>query len=437
MTEPARHAVRWAERENARRHAAYRRAHEAWASDDAVLAGFADRVRSGPSGEAPPGVVLKRGEHLVQVLSGIRLVECARTPGHYVRGYAGFSYRVTKNLRYSMGGSRGTYVPGPEVLKVKDSGVAVVTTQRVVFQGGLKTREWAFGKLVGYAHDETSPYTALHVTNRQNVSGLLYEPAAAPYVHFALALALAAFQGETAPLLAALEAERAAHAAARPVPPPVVTPEDAPGRPVLHALRVAYIGRPGHSLARKVTQGVIVGTLTLGALGAVLPEPPAEKAASRTVAAESAPPAVVTTPSAEPTPEPTAEPAVAAPPPTTAPAPRPTTAPPAPRPTTARPAARPTRAQVVVRATTRPPAPKPAVSTCGAAANPWGYNHCGRGSYISSPPSSFCSYFDCIPSFWESTNGYVMRCDDGMYSHSGGRQGSCSHHGGNDEPLYG
>jgi hypothetical protein len=102
---------------------------------------------------------------------------------------------------------------------------------------------------------------------------------------------------------------------------------------------------------------------------------------------------------------------------------------------------RPTTAKPVARVTTAPPkkavAPPVAASTCGAPSNPWGYNFCGRGSYISSPPSSFCSYFDCIPSFWESTNGYVMQCDDGMYSHSGGRSGSCSHHGGNNRALYG
>jgi hypothetical protein len=90
---------------------------------------------------------------------------------------------------------------------------------------------------------------------------------------------------------------------------------------------------------------------------------------------------------------------------------------------------------VATRTTT---APKPvARSTCGAAANPWGYNFCGRGSYINDPPGSFCDYFDCIPSFWDSTAGYVMQCSDLTYSHSGGRSGSCSHHGGNYRALTG
>ncbi|SRR5216684_7452748 len=83
---------------------------------------------------------------------------------------------------------------------------------------------------------------------------------------------------------------------------------------------------------------------------------------------------------------------------------------------------------------TPPPPPQPP-NTCGAPSNPWGYNFCG-GSLIRSPPSNFCSYFNCIPSFWKSTLGYVDECNDGTYSHSGGRQGACSYHGGEMRPLY-
>jgi hypothetical protein len=77
-----------------------------------------------------------------------------------------------------------------------------------------------------------------------------------------------------------------------------------------------------------------------------------------------------------------------------------------------------------------------AADTCGAPANPWGYNFClGGGNVITAPPSNFCSYFPCIPSFWIYTNGYVEECQDGMYSHSGGQPGSCSYHGGNWRAL--
>ncbi len=83
--------------------------------------------------------------------------------------------------------------------------------------------------------------------------------------------------------------------------------------------------------------------------------------------------------------------------------------------------------------------PAPAQPTCdtgGAPSNPWCYTFANTGKLIYSPPSNFCGYFNCIPSFWQSTNGYVDECVDGTYSHSGGVQGACSHHQGEKRPLY-
>jgi hypothetical protein len=48
----------------------------------------------------------------------------------------------------------------------------------------------------------------------------------------------------------------------------------------------------------------------------------------------------------------------------------------------------------------------------------------GRGK-----AASFCDTHDCIASFSEGT-GSIVRCVDGKWSHSGGRPGACSHHGG-------
>ena len=66
--------------------------------------------------------------------------------------------------------------------------------------------------------------------------------------------------------------------------------------------------------------------------------------------------------------------------------------------------------------------------------NPWGYDF-NPGNLIYSPPSAFCSYFSCIGNF-PYGKGYVEECQDGMYSKSGGRSGSCSYHGGDLRPLY-
>ena len=108
-------------------------------------------------------------------------------------------------------------------------------------------------------------------------------------------------------------------------------------------------------------------------------------------------------------------------PPTQAPTtPAPTTPPPPPTPPPA-----PTK-------TVAPP--PPTANTCGAPANPWGYNFCS-GGFITAPPSNFCSYFNCIASF-SNGRGYVMECGDLTFGKSGGISGSCSGHGGNYRALY-
>jgi hypothetical protein len=75
------------------------------------------------------------------------------------------------------------------------------------------------------------------------------------------------------------------------------------------------------------------------------------------------------------------------------------------------------------------------VSLCGAPSNPYSYNYCGRGARITNPKPDICLYFDCIPAFGDGV-GYMIECQDGMVSMSGGRRGSCSHHGGNRRTVY-
>lgn len=121
--------------------------------------------------------------------------------------------------------------------------------------------------------------------------------------------------------------------------------------------------------------------------------------------------------------------------PTHTPTPKPThTATPTPKPT---PTATPTPTDTPAPTDTPTPdptdTPTPAQTT-GVNGNPWGYDFV-PGNYILQPPAEFCSYFSCIKSFWGGS-GYVVECNDGMYSRSGGRTGSCSLHKGEMRPLY-
>jgi hypothetical protein len=51
------------------------------------------------------------------------------------------------------------------------------------------------------------------------------------------------------------------------------------------------------------------------------------------------------------------------------------------------------------------------------------------GTPQASTPPGFCTTHRCIPSFYEG-RGTIVQCADGQWSHSGGRPGVCSRHGG-------
>ena len=79
------------------------------------------------------------------------------------------------------------------------------------------------------------------------------------------------------------------------------------------------------------------------------------------------------------------------------------------------------------------PVPPPPVT--GVNGNPWGYDF-NPGNLIYSPNSGFCSYFNCVSTFWTATNGYVAECGNGKYTHSDGVKGACSKDSGVSQILY-
>ena len=81
---------------------------------------------------------------------------------------------------------------------VIDTGVASITTERVVFQGGKYTRDWEFAKLIGVIHYSDHPASAIQVSNREKTSGLVYPGASSPEpVRLAVTVAIAIFHGES------------------------------------------------------------------------------------------------------------------------------------------------------------------------------------------------------------------------------------------------
>ncbi len=154
---------------------------------------------------------------------------------------------------------------------------------------------------------------------------------------------------------------------------------------------------------------------------ALTPVPTSSAVASEAVVPTTPPPSVP--PVAAPAPLPLAP--TAATPHTAPPAPAVTTRAAAPQHTITPGAAAPPAAAPPAAA----PAPAAPAKFCGAPVNPYGYNYCGRGSDVYSPPADICNYFSCIANFGNGT-GYMEECQDSTVSMSGGRRGACSHHGG-------
>ncbi|GAA0403483.1 hypothetical protein AB0875_09565 [Micromonospora gifhornensis] len=409
---------------------------DAWAQRDNDLVNMrAAATNYRPLPHAPAGVLidLRRGELVYHTVPAAQMIEAPQ--------FASLP-AVTPELAASPAVALGR--PLPEGFRTMDAGTVVVTDRRVVFLGSRGKREWSYAKLVGLLHDGNSPYTLMHVVNRQRISGLYLPSASAPGFRFNLALALADARQQRPALIAQLDGMLAQHRHARPPQPALVTAANAPVTArvpggvfsiavvLLFALCAfgGLIQAVSDSTARRVADVSALPDISTapgpsssaGGVG----ENPTPPTAGPTVLATSA----VPTGEVESTAAGTNKASVS---PTSPriPSPKPTTARPAPTSSAPRPA--PTSASPKPKPTTKAPTPKK-VDLCGAPQNPYGYNFCG-GSRIYSPAAGVCSYFSCINNF-SNGKGYMIECNDGMVSMSGGRPGSCSYHGGNRRTVY-
>jgi hypothetical protein len=406
--------IRWAQRENSRREQTYLAAIDAWGRRGADLRArwqAATSFAGLPDNGSLP-VALRRGERIYLTLAGVQSVEAP-----HITALPALTWAEPSDA------AAGPVPPG---IRVRDHGTAVITNRRLLFLGPATNREWAYDKLTGRLDDPTAPMTLLHVSNRKLASGIVVQPAAAAGFRFNLQLAIADAAGQRSGLVAGLDQSIRDHERLRPAPPMLAEPGQAPARFAWSPLRV-------------IAAGVAVFALLICVVGVFAPSPkvkPATRAdplAATGTSASRPAVAVATTRAPATSPTPTAlSPTVLAPsalsPSALSPSARPPTV--AAKPRTAHPATtRPSH-----KPTAKPsPKPKP-LDFCGAPANPLGYTFCG-GSLIRSPDPAVCDYFDCIAYFWHGV-GYMEQCSDGTVSMSGGRQGSCSHHGGDRRPVY-
>lgn len=198
-----------------------------------------------------------------------------------------------------------------------------------------------------------------------------------------------------------------------------------PVRPLPHQRFRAWFGRrkPVTKIGLGCLSLFVIGSFCLfsAAVGAAAKQPLPQPTPIAHVAAVklAATPTPKPTPTAKPTPKPTATP-------------KPTPVPPTPTPIPPTPTLVPTQ----------PPAPAPtqppAAPTCaGTTVDGTCYStDASSGSLVYSPAADFCDYFSCVTTFWKDTNGYVVECNNGEYSHSGGVSGACSRDGGIAAAVY-
>jgi hypothetical protein len=100
--------------------------------------------------------------------------EAGRGAGQFVGASQGLSIPVVAGIRYRVGATRGTYVSGDPIQKYGEIGDVVLTTDRVLFNGMINTKEWAFAKWNGAAASDDETDYIFNVSNRQKTSGVLF-----------------------------------------------------------------------------------------------------------------------------------------------------------------------------------------------------------------------------------------------------------------------
>jgi len=98
-------------------------------------------------GAAPPyHILVKPGEEVLVEAPVSMLKEVADRA--WQGGFSGFSFPITRGVRYRVGQTRGHMQQVGTKLIVTDAGVLSVTSTRIVFSGKTSTREIPYAKLV-------------------------------------------------------------------------------------------------------------------------------------------------------------------------------------------------------------------------------------------------------------------------------------------------
>ena len=176
--------------------------HGAWKDDSDSLSHLIEVFTAASKGEdsVPNSLMQKPGEVTLWSATAI-FHEAGRTPTRYAGTSTGFSIPVVAGIRFRVGAMQGQAIPGDELQMDKDQGVVMLTSERLIFTGPVKTQEWDFDKLLQVSCSEDQADYFINVSGRQKTSGVRFDPQTGRHFNRFLGSATAAHESDYAAVL--------------------------------------------------------------------------------------------------------------------------------------------------------------------------------------------------------------------------------------------
>lgn len=164
------------------------------------------------------GFMLNNGEIPVGYLPTALYLEVVRAPAKYSGGYGGVSFPLFGGVRLNTGRTGGKITPGQESIETTDEGSAIITTERIMFTGSVRSAEWKFAKMLSVTHVPAG-YSVFAMSGNRKPAGIAFGSDVATEVQFRIELGAAIARNRLPQYLAELQAEKAQHDSLMPVPP--------------------------------------------------------------------------------------------------------------------------------------------------------------------------------------------------------------------------
>ena len=158
----------------------------------------------------PSGIIARKNEHILAVVSEVGLIESRRGPTQFKGGSSGVSFRLTQRVSLRTSGMRGTATPGDESPTVIDQGKFIISDKRAIFVGNKQSREFDWDNLLSYELQKLGKKNAilyLPVSNRQKVSGIASDLSSIEQIHQRVAFGVAVATGRKSDFIELLKSE--------------------------------------------------------------------------------------------------------------------------------------------------------------------------------------------------------------------------------------